>query len=312
MKRPSGLGRGLGALIPPAQGGSYSSSGNINDRVAPQADGDRRSEIGDRNQDPSNYQLPTTHFLEIPVDQIKANPHQPRVHFDHAALEDLVSSIQERGVVQPLIVTKLADGEYELVAGERRLRASKIAGLQTVPCIIRTANDQEKLELAIIENVQRHDLNPIEEAAAYKRLMDEFGMTQDEVGIKVGKSRPLVANTVRLLQLPEEIKQALMERKISASHARTLLSLPTDEERMRMFRAMLDESFTVRDVERRVSHPRSSASAVDPNLLEHEHRLRDVLGHRVNIKRQKNGEGEIRIQFLSDEDLQGLVGRLGK
>lgn len=315
MKRPSGLGRGLGALIPPAQRDTSASTGDINAPIPARSFSDERSggipsSIALEVDIPPYRPAAVSPYLEIPVSDIRANPHQPRSHFDHAAMEDLVSSIQQHGVMSPLVVTKLQDGGYELIAGERRLRAATIAGLAKVPCVIRTANDQEKLELAIIENVQRHDLNPIEEAFAYKRLMDEFGLTQDEVGIKVGKSRPQVGNTVRLLQLAPEIQHAIVERKISASHARTLLSIPTEEERLKMFRAMVEESFTVRDVERRVAHPRSAQGTVDPNILEHEYRLRDALGHRVEIKRQKNGEGEIRIQFSSDEDLQGLIGKL--
>jgi ParB family transcriptional regulator, chromosome partitioning protein len=297
MKRPSGLGRGLGALIPPSSGGTYSSGRQESVSASPQT----HVESG------SNHSV----YQELPVDSIVANPHQPRQHFDHAALEDLVSSIAERGVIEPLIVTNLGNGTYELIAGERRLRASIIAGLNTVPCVIRTATEQEKLELAIIENVQRHDLNPIEEAVGYRRLMDEFGLTQDEVGEKVGKSRPQVANIVRLLQLPEEIRQALIERKINASNARTLLSLPTDDERMKLFQAMLSQNFTVRETEKHVSHPRAkSGSSADPNILEFERRLRESTGQRVNIKCSAKGEGEIRIPFQSEEDLAGLMQKL--
>jgi ParB family chromosome partitioning protein len=295
MKRPSGLGRGLGALIPPSNGGTYS--------TPRQTEASQPQGIAEASVNGSAYR-------EISVDAIVANPHQPRQHFDHAALEDLVSSIQERGVIEPLIVTDLGNGTYELIAGERRLRASRIAGLQTVPCVIRSASDREKLELAIIENVQRHDLNPIEEAVAYKRLMDEFGLTQDEVGEKVGKSRPQVANIVRLLQLPEEIRQALMDRKINSSNARTLLSLPSETERMELFRAMLSQNFTVRETEKHVGHPRAKAGpSADPNVLEYERRLRELTGHRAEIKMSAKG-GEIRIPFQSDEDLGGLMERL--
>jgi ParB family chromosome partitioning protein len=295
MKRPSGLGRGLGALIPPSNGGTYS--------TPRQTEASQPQEIAEASVNGLAYR-------EISVDAIVANPHQPRQHFDHAALEDLVSSIQERGVIEPLIVTDLGNGTYELIAGERRLRASRIAGLQSVPCIIRSASDREKLELAIIENVQRHDLNPIEEAVAYKRLMDEFGLTQDEVGEKVGKSRPQVANIVRLLQLPEEIRQALMDRKINSSNARTLLSLPSETERMELFRAMLSQNFTVRETEKHVGHPRAKAGpSADPNVLEYERRLREFTGHRAEIKMSAKG-GEIRIPFQSDEDLGGLMERL--
>lgn len=304
MKRPSGLGRGLGALIPPAQGGTFSSTRSADLEVPLQGS----TSASPQESAPSLQGV----YREIPIADVEPNPHQPRKHFDHAALEDLVSSIRERGIIEPLVVTERLDGKYELIAGERRLRAANIAGLRVVPCVVREqADDREKLELAIIENVQRHDLNPIEEAFAYQRLIDEFGLTQDEVGIRVGKSRPQVGNTVRLLQLPHEIQQALMERKISASNARTLLSLPTDAERMELFRAMLSQNFTVRQTEERVGHPRAPRTPADPNLAERERNLREQLGHRVSIKRSSSGEGEIRIVFQSDEDLTDLCQRLG-
>lgn len=242
----------------------------------------------------------------LPVDRIDPNPHQPRVHFDHADLEDLVGSIKEHGIIQPLVVTVKPDGRYELIAGERRLRASKIAGLTDVPALIRTATEQQKTELAIIENVQRADLNPIEEAQAYLRLQNEFGLTQDEVGIRVGKSRPQVANIIRLLQLPDVIQRALVEKQISMSNARTLLSLPTDAERLALFEQMRAGNFTVRQTEARVAHPRRQAGGVDPNLAALEDELRAALGVRVQIRRDARGEGEVRIRFLNEEDLQTI------
>lgn len=289
-KRPSGLGRGLGALIPPKQGGSAMP------HVQPAK---------------SSPEEPSSQYREIPISNVTPNPHQPRQHFDHAALEDLVSSIQELGIIEPLIVSRRGDGTYELIAGERRLRAARIAGLDTVPCVIREATEQDKLELAIIENVQRHDLNPIEEAIAYRSLMEQFHMTQDEVGKRVGKSRPQVANTVRLLQLPSEVQQALVDRKISASNARTLLSLPTDEERMKLFRAMLSQNFTVRETERQAMPERRRQIETDPNILDMERALRERIGHRVDVKRARGGGGEVRIHFHSDEELGDIASKLG-
>lgn len=295
MNRTSGLGRGLGALIPPRP-------------VKPALETEVRP-------NPvvvaSGSVVPDGALCFLPVTQIVPNPHQPRRHFDHAALEDLVSSIKEHGVIEPLVVTSSPNGQYELIAGERRLRASQIAGLETVPAVVRSASEQQKLEIAIIENVQRQDLNPIEEAIAYKRLMDEFNLTQDEVSTKVGKSRPQVANTVRLLQLPEDVQKALVERKISASNARTLLSLSSDDERHELFQAMLAGNFTVRQTESRVPHPRraKSSAGMDPNLRDAERRLRESLGHRVDIKSSGNG-GEIRIGFENEEDLNGIVKKL--
>lgn len=298
IHRQSGLGRGLGALIPPRPSApsapvSGTPAASLPATTVPAPGGETALQSG---------------YLQIPVADIVPNPHQPRQHFEAGALEDLVASIKEHGVLSPLIVTARTDGTYELVAGERRLRAATLAGLATVPAVVRTASEQEKLELAIIENVQRQDLNPVEEALAYRRLMDEFGLTQDQVSAKVGKSRPQVANMVRLLQLPEEIQHALVERKISASNARTLLSLPSEEARMDLFRAMLAGTFTVRQTEARVPHPRRAAKAAkNPNLAEAERSLRDALGHRVEIKQSGNGSGEIRVGFEDQEDFQSLV-----
>ena len=191
------------------------------------------------------------------------------------------------------------------------MRASKIAGLDSIPAVIREADEKQKMELAIIENVQRSNLNSIEEAQAYLRLQEEFGMTQGDVGKRVGKSRSQIANTIRLLQLPDEIQSALMEKKISASNARTLLSLPTEEDQMKMFQAMIEGNFTVRQTESRITSPRRKKSSVnDPNLEAIENDLRTVLGAKVVIKKDSRGEGEIRIRFFSEEDLSELAKRM--
>lgn len=302
MGRQSGLGRGLGALIPPKPTVSSASSS-----VQPEAMHSSAEEIASV----AHVVFPESALREIPVALIDPNPRQPREHFDHTGLEDLVSSIRAHGVMQPIVVTPKTDGRFELIAGERRLRASKIAGKETIPAVVRTATDQQKLELAIIENIQRQDLNPIEEAKAYVLLQNEFNLTQDEVGIKVGKSRPQVANIIRLLQLPQVIQDALVQQKISASNARTLLSIPTEEERMTLFQAMLDGRFTVRQAEARVPHRQSRrVHEADPNLAHLERQLRNALGLKVSIKRDARGEGEIRLVFLNDEDLQGIAKRI--
>jgi ParB family chromosome partitioning protein len=284
LGRQSGLGRGLGALIP-------------------------SRDLNEREEVSQTEKVSGVVVQNIPVDQIDPNPHQPRTFFDHTALEDLVNSIKEHGVLQPVVVTMKPDGRFELIVGERRLRASKIAGLGTIPAIVRSATEQQKMELALIENVQRSDLNPIEEARAYIRLMEEFGMTQDDVGRRVGKSRPQVGNTIRLLQLPEQIRHALEERRISASNARTLLSLPTEEERLQMFDSLLTGQFTVRQTEARVGRTRQPKIA-DPNLASLENRLREALGTRVTVKRDARGEGEIRIAFYNEEDLQTVLKKI--
>ncbi len=305
MGRQSGLGRGLGALIPPKT--STQQAQDMMDVAEPVVPAQSMS--FENLADFDDHHQTSLHI--VPLDQIDANPHQPREQFDHNHLEDLVSSIQRHGVMQPLVATRGKDGRYELIAGERRLRAARIAGLATVPVIVRTATEQEKLELAIIENVQRQDLNPVEEARAYLRLQNEFNLTQDDIAHRVAKSRPQITNTIRLLQLPGEILQALNEGKISPSNARTLLSLTTDQERMELFHAMLEGNFTVRQTEARVPHVRSRSSKQnDPNITATEHDLRAIFGTRVHIKRDARGEGEVRITFLNDEDLSEIVRKL--
>ncbi|MEK7473913.1 MAG: ParB/RepB/Spo0J family partition protein [Patescibacteria group bacterium] len=300
LQRQSGLGRGLGAIIP--QKPQITNRESVDQRS-----GIRDSDI--RGQRPAPYGA-GQRVLDIPISSIERNPHQPRAHFDHGELEDLISSIREHGVLQPIIVTPMPDGTYQLIAGERRLRASTIAGLKTIPSLVREATELQKLELAIIENVQRSDLNPVEEANAYQRLMDEFNMTQEDIGRKIGKSRPQVANIIRLLQLPEEVRHALVEGKISSSNARTLLSLPTDKERMDLFQAMLAGHFTVRQTETQVSVRKRVPGTKDPNIADAESRMREALKTRVSVSRSARGTGDIKIHFDSDEELGALIKRL--
>ncbi|NQV90524.1 ParB/RepB/Spo0J family partition protein [Candidatus Uhrbacteria bacterium] len=284
MSTKSALGRGLGSLIPQKQ--------TITEQILPEA---------------------KTIVLEVSVDEIVENPHQPRHHFSPSDLEDLIASIKEHGILQPLVATRAQKG-YELIAGERRLRASRALGLKTVPVIVREASEQLKLELALIENIQRQDLNAFEEAIAYKALVDEFNLTQEEVGKRVGKSRSNVANTLRLLELPEAMLMALREGKISKSHARTLLAEPDAVKRTDLFEAMLGGGVSVREAEARVGGTSRSTSSKgtsrkDPNLLAHEKRLREILGTKVDIK-ESAGKGAISIAFYSREELIDLLDRL--
>lgn len=255
----------------------------------------------------------TSQIWHIPISEIVPNEEQPRKNFSHQELEDLVASIKKHGIMQPLTVTEKPDGGYELIAGERRLRASTIAGLPTVPAIVRSVTSQEKLELALIENIQRQDLDPIEEAFAYKRLVDEFGMTQQEVADSVGKSRPVVANTIRLLELPEEIQKALIDREISMGKARALLSLRDEKEQLKVFSEMMGQSVTVRDVEREVAErgamSRKGSVRRDPNLLAQEQLIEERLGARVNIT-QKGEKGTITIHYFSKGELKRLIEEL--
>lgn len=252
---------------------------------------------------------------EIEVAKISPNPFQPRKTFEPTALRELADSIKEHGVIQPLVVTRTPVG-FELVVGERRFRASQLAGLEKVPAIIKEAMvDQTKLEVALIENIQRQELNPIEEAQAYERLMKTFNLTQDQVAKKVGKSRPAVANTVRLLNLPAEIQRAVIEGKIMEGHARALLGLNDPEKILLMYKVVVEQNLNVRQVEAKVREltqkRQMDAAAPDPKLLALESELRGKLGTQVKIRRQGQG-GQITIEFFSDEELAELVHKMAE
>ncbi len=251
---------------------------------------------------------------QIPLSEIIPNSEQPRKHFSHADLEDLVASIKKHGILQPITVTEREDGGYELIAGERRFRSSQIAGLATVPALVRTATQQERLELALIENIQRQNLNPVEEGFAYRRLMDEFGLTQEDVASQVGKKRPTVANMIRLLDLPEVVQKSLMEGKISAGKARALLSLRTEEERLDVFESMMGEKMSVREVEAEVAAKKMGISRKgsvrrDVNIRAQEEIIEDRLGTKVTIS-GKGEKGKIVIAYYSAEELRRIVEEL--
>ena len=281
-----GLGRGLNSLIPPKKIIQTFSVAE----AAPQG----------------------IRLLDVPVKNIRPNPKQPREDFGYQDLEDLINSIKEHGILQPLVVTKIDAENYELIAGERRYRAAKFLNFKTVPAIVRTAKDQEKLELALIENIQRKNLNPIEEGRAFQRLIDEFNLTQEEVAVRVGKSRPVIANTLRLLSLPEEILQALRSGKIKESHGRTLLSLPDEKSQLKYFSKILKNEMTVRDVEsgaRKIKGTRQRK--VDPALSAKEELLRGVFGTKVEIKK-RGVKGQIVIHFYSDEEYSDIIRKISK
>lgn len=249
-------------------------------------------------------------ILQIPIAQIFPNPEQPRKEFNHQDLENLVESIKVHGILQPLVVTDLEDGNFELIAGERRLRASQIAGLEKVPAILRNANQQQKLELALIENIQRQQLNPLEEAYAYARLIEEFNLTQEEVAKQVGKSRPVVANTIRLLSLPELIQKSLITGEINMSKARALLSLKDEKEQIELFHSFKGEKISVREMESAIEKKgqisRKGSVRRDPNLRVQEELLEDSLGTKVRITK-KGERGSIIIDFFSTEELKKLI-----
>ena len=249
----------------------------------------------------------------IPISEIVPNSEQPRHEFSHSDLEDLVASIKKHGILLPLVVTEKGDGGYELIAGERRLRASQIAGSTTVPAIVRSATQQEKLELALIENVQRQNLNAVEEAFAYKRLMDEFNLTQEEVSAQVGKNRSTVANMVRLLGLPENVQKALVGGHISTGQAKALLSLKNEDEIEEVYQSMIGQKMTVRDVEKSVAEKgqksRKGSVRRDPNLISAEQILEDRLGTKVHIS-GKGDKGAVTIEYYSQEELKRLISEL--
>jgi ParB family chromosome partitioning protein len=296
------LGRGLASLIPQKN------------KPAPSA-GKPVKNISQELAKSSSAAL-QDEFLEVATSKIARNPQQPRHDFDEAELQELADSIKEHGIIQPLIVAKIAPEQYELIAGERRLKASKLAGLSMVPVIVREeAGEREKLELALVENVQRHDLNPIEEGRAFKKLIEEFDLTQEQIADKVGKSRSAVANKTRLLALPIEIQRALIEGKISEGHARTILAIENPEKQRALFELILKDNLTVRQAEDKVrevtvnTHQRRISADADPYLKEKEDQIAQALGTKVTIKKSGGG-GKIIVDYYSDEELNSIASRL--
>jgi ParB family chromosome partitioning protein len=275
--RQSGLGRGLAALIP------------------------------QRSADPG----PT----EVPLSRIRPNPHQPRRRFGEGELEALAASVAEHGVLLPILVTQTLDG-YQLVAGERRFRAAQLAGLERIPVVIRQVADRDQLELALVENLQREDLNPIEEAAAFRQLIDEFGLTQEDVAARVGRARSTVANTLRLLDLDERIQAHVVEGRLTEGHARALGGLPADQQE-RVADIVVERALSTRETEelvRRLREPRAERDAAavrprDAELERVEEDLRRSLGTKVTLARSRKG-GRIIIEYYSDEELGQLYDRL--
>lgn len=251
-------------------------------------------------------------LLFVPVSVISPNPHQPRAAINETKLAELADSIRQHGLIQPLIVRRQEDGGYALIAGERRWRAAQLAGLPEVPVIVKEATPQDMLELALVENVQRADLNPLEEASAYQQLVEEFGLTHEEVARRVGKSRPTITNTIRLLELPESVRAAVIEERISGSHARALLPLPTAEKQMAVMAAIIKNGLSVRQVEAIVAkliageRPKARPPATpSAELAELESQFRQSLGTQVKIQQGPKG-GKVIIHFYSDEELQAI------
>ncbi|MFH1534680.1 MAG: ParB/RepB/Spo0J family partition protein [Patescibacteria group bacterium] len=247
---------------------------------------------------------------ELPIGDIQANPMQPRTHFDSNAGQELVDSIKEHGIIQPLVVSKNGD-KYQLIAGERRLRAAKIVGLDTVPAVLRNVSQQQKLEVSLIENIQRQDLNPIEEALAYIRLIDEFGLTQEQMAKRVGKNRTTVANLLRILELPEEVQKALIDRRITVGHAKVILSLDSEKDQLNTFKKILRGGLNVQETTRVVHtlKPPKKNATIDFALQDKEEKLRTALSTKVKIE-QRGTKGKIIIEYYSSDELDSLINKI--
>jgi ParB family chromosome partitioning protein len=249
---------------------------------------------------------------EIEIDSIVPGPMQPRTHFDETSLASLADSIRTHGIVQPLLVRR-RDGGYELIAGERRWRAAKLAGISRVPVVVKEVPDDNLLEIALIENIQREDLNPIEEAQAYKKLIETVGLTQESLASRVGRDRSYITNYLRLLRLPDDVQQLVKEGRLSFGHARTLLALDQVDLQRRIARQIIDGGLSVRATEQLVQKAteekparRSAPQAVDPNLKAAETKLRRALGTQVKILQAADGRGRVEISFFNTQDLDRI------
>lgn len=286
-KKRGGLGRGLNALVSEAEyetGGSAASASNAASET------------------------------KLPIEDIVPNPNQPRIHFNETELRELSESIQEHGVLQPLLVRKHGNG-YEIIAGERRYQASKLAGLEELPVIIKDVNDEEMLALALIENLQRSDLNPVEEAKGYRQLIDASGMTQEALSKAVSKSRSAITNSLRLLDLPEVVQQMIFEGKLTAGHARAILAVPYEDARIRLAEKVVAEGLSVRATENLAplfsagETPKTSRPATPQSFKKAARVLRQVFNTNVRVKSSR-GKNKIEIEFKDEEELSRILGEM--
>lgn len=287
VKKRGGLGRGLNALVSEAEyetGGSATSASNAASET------------------------------KLPIEDIVPNPNQPRIHFNETELRELSESIQEHGVLQPLLVRKRGNG-YEIIAGERRFQASKLAGLEELPVIIKDVNDEEMLALALIENLQRSDLNPVEEAKGYRQLIDASGMTQEALSKAVSKSRSAITNSLRLLDLPEVVQQMIFEGKLTAGHARAILAVPYEEARIRLAEKVVAEGLSVRATENLAplfsagETPKTQRPATPQSFKKAARVLRQVFNTNVRVKSSR-GKNKIEIEFKDEEELSRILGEM--
>ena len=289
VKKRGGLGRGLNALVSEAEyetGGSAASASKAASET------------------------------KLPIEDIVPNPNQPRIHFNETELRELSESIQEHGVLQPLLVRKHGNG-YEIIAGERRYQASKLAGLEELPVIIKDVNDEEMLALALIENLQRSDLNPVEEAKGYRQLIDASGMTQEALSKAVSKSRSAITNSLRLLDLPEVVQQMIFEGKLTAGHARAILAVPYEDARIRLAEKVVAEGLSVRATENLAplfsagETPKTSRPATPQSFKKAARVLRQVFNTNVRVKSSR-GKNKIEIEFKDEEELSRILGEMIK
>jgi ParB family chromosome partitioning protein len=313
-----GLGKGLGALIPEApRTGSATLGGAMTGSPVP-VDVFRSGQPADTPYEAADTglrQVAGAYFEEVAVGSITPNPRQPRQTFDEEALEELAASITEVGLLQPVVVRKLGEGKYELVMGERRWRASQRAGLEFIPAIVRETPDTDMLRDALLENLHRQQLDPLEEAAAYQQLLDDFGATHEQLAQKVGRSRPHISNTLRLLNLPPGVQKRVAAGVLSAGHARALLSLADPQAQERLAQRIVDEGLSVRSVEEIVllggdkpEKParRPTAKPVAPALRHLSDRLSDLFETRVKVEMGRN-KGKITVEFATIDDLERIV-----
>jgi ParB-like partition proteins len=314
MADNSALGKGLNALIPSEE----------QEEQAPE------EESGEDVSESQLYQFEDgTRLLgrvaEVAIERIRPNPYQPRQEFKDEALDELAASIEELGVIQPITVRALGDGQFEIISGERRLRAARRAGVERLPAFIRKASSEEMLEMALVENVQREELNPIEVALGYQRLMEECGLTQEEVSEKVSKSRATVSNFLRLLRLPPRVQAALRDKEVAMGHARALIAIDDEDAQVELLEETIEEDFSVREVERRARDwhadqeedapdedtdgpsPSASPDREELQLEDYRSKLRSQFSTQVQITHKKDGEGTIEVSYYSEEDLERLV-----
>ena len=309
--RNNGLGRGLDALFPDKKTASEENEVKFTAKVEKKTEpAVKVKNVKERTETPRQKKVP----MMVKISMVEPNQNQPRKQFDEDALLELTESVKQYGILQPLLVSEKKD-YYEIIAGERRWRAAKLAGLKEVPVIVKEFSEQELVEISLIENIQREDLNAVEEAMAYKRLMDEFHLKQDEIADRVGKSRTAVTNSMRLLKLSAKVQQMLIDEMITAGHARAILAVSDMEKQESLAMRVFDEKLSVRETEKLVkavlappkekkSHSYSAEDAAYENL---EEKMKSIMGTKVLIHRKKNDKGKIEIEYYSRDELERII-----